>query len=1173
MQVLNDILKKDINRVIDGVIKADDSTHIFQEVEEYVLTKEISKYLEKLIDGYRTSIEKSITGEPYPYNGVWISGYFGSGKSHLLKVLSYLLENSVVDGKRLIDLFIPKVEDQFLRGNLQKIVKVPSKSILFNIDSQADAALSRDVNQILYIFEKVFNHMLGYSTERREIAEFERHLDEEGELELFKEKYLEINKVEWQKDRNKALGLGRQKLIKVLKDYRGLSEENAVQLIENYKSGESLSVESFVNRVKTWMDKQENKQFRLNFFIDEVGQFIANNTRLMLNLQTITETFATVCKGRVWIFVTGQEDLDSIVGDPEVKQTYDFTKILARFHHRVTLSSRDVEEVIQKRLLEKTEEGRGILGELYMKEKDSIRTIFSFRHGGKDIRFKDKNRFVQSYPFQAYQYNLLHEALNGLSVHNAFIGRHVARGERSMLEIFQDVSKKLQYKQLFTWATFDQMFEGIKNTLKTSLITAINTAEKELENKMAIRLLKILLLVKYVRDFMATSEHLKVLCIDKLDTDFVKLQEELQEALEILEQQTYIRRNGDIYEYLTNEEKDVEEEIKKTPVEISELRKFFDNAFYSEIVKSTKIRHQETDEDYSYKKAIDEEVSRGGGNSDLVIRLITPFHPLYSDTNRILQQAFTNNELLIFIEPEDNFNRELKLYFQTDTYTRQNLGTTSSVQIARIIQEKQTLNIERRNRLVEEFKKITGRSKMYVRDQLIDPSTNDPRERVGKGFQKLIAVSYPNLRMLKIHYTEDSLRKIIFSNDKSALYSEGGLPIEEAEKEMLNFIKRKEAQHERVTISDLLKTFMVAPYGWYVFAVICILAKLYMRNQLEIMEGTETKNRHEVYDMLRKNRGYENYTVKSVRDIEIGKIEALKEFYREYFPLKNIQAKTAKEVAIEFKNQWIKEVEDIERNYLSQKTTFPFVDKLSLITEKYRKYLNHEWEFIFEELDNLKDELLRDRNRVIDPIKTFLNGNAKRGWLNARDYIEHQRLNFPELGMDEEINTLLNYMENDEPYNNNLVKKINDLLLKIQKREKVLLEDIRKEAVYSINEMILEVKNIDGFEKLKEEKKREILESLTHLANTEIPSLSIFSVIRDRVETKGKKLLEDAKKQIRRYVGGHDINGDRYASREEKKIPFPKTALETRSDVNDYAEALRKHYYELIENNKKIKLE
>lgn len=85
---LNEIFEKPIDRPIEGVIKADDLDSLKLEVEEYVITNEVSKRLENFFDGYN---------EYKHANGVWYSGFFGSGKSHLLKMLSLLLENREIN--------------------------------------------------------------------------------------------------------------------------------------------------------------------------------------------------------------------------------------------------------------------------------------------------------------------------------------------------------------------------------------------------------------------------------------------------------------------------------------------------------------------------------------------------------------------------------------------------------------------------------------------------------------------------------------------------------------------------------------------------------------------------------------------------------------------------------------------------------------------------------------------------------------------------------------------------------------------------------------------------------------------------------------------------------------------------------------------------------------------
>lgn len=119
---LKEIFRKPLDRPIEGVIKADDDASLRIELDEYVITKEIEKRLEQFLDAY-TNYETA--------NGVWISGFFGSGKSHLLKMLALLLENKQVEGKSALDIFLDKCGDnEILRGDLKRAVAIPSRSLL-----------------------------------------------------------------------------------------------------------------------------------------------------------------------------------------------------------------------------------------------------------------------------------------------------------------------------------------------------------------------------------------------------------------------------------------------------------------------------------------------------------------------------------------------------------------------------------------------------------------------------------------------------------------------------------------------------------------------------------------------------------------------------------------------------------------------------------------------------------------------------------------------------------------------------------------------------------------------------------------------------------------------------------------------------------------------------------
>ena len=454
---LKTIFNKPVDRPIEGVIKADDEASLRLEIEEYVLTNEVEKRLESFLDAYN-----NYEGA----NGVWVSGFFGSGKSHLLKMLALLLENRQIDGASALDLFLPKCGDnEILRGDLKRAVAIPSKSILFNIDQKADVISKTQIDALLAVFVKVFDEMCGYYGKQGHIAQFERDLDSRGLYEQFKSAYESSAGRTWQKGREQAL-LEAKNIAKAYAQVTGGDEASAMGILDKYRSQYRVSIEDFAEQVHAYIERQ-SPDFRLNFFVDEVGQYIAENVKLMTNLQTIAESMATKCRGRAWVIVTAQEDMGTVVGEMGKQQGNDFSKIQARFANRMKLTSADVAEVIQKRLLMKTEEGVRLLSDIYHAQSNNFKTLFDFADGSQTYRnYQDREHFIHSYPFIPYQFALFQSAIQNLSQHSAFEGKHSSVGERSMLGVFQQVAIQIGDYELGQLASFDLMFEGIQTALK-----------------------------------------------------------------------------------------------------------------------------------------------------------------------------------------------------------------------------------------------------------------------------------------------------------------------------------------------------------------------------------------------------------------------------------------------------------------------------------------------------------------------------------------------------------------------------------------------------------------------------------------------------------------------------------------------------------------------------------
>ncbi len=659
MTKLRDIFEKPVDRAIEGVIKADDDASLRVEIEEYVLTNEIEKQLEKFLDAYN-NYETA--------NGVWISGFFGSGKSHLLKILALLLENRDVGGSPAYQLFKQKcAHNEILAADLRKAVAIPSRSILFNIDQKADVIIKEQVDALLSVFQKVFDEMCGYYGKQPHIAQFERDLDSRGMLGKFRTAYEAVAGKAWERGREQALLEGAN-VAKAYAQATGatLSEEQGI--LTRYRQDFRSSIEDFADKVKTYIDKQP-KGFRLNFFVDEVGQYIAGNVKLMTNLQTIAESLNTKCRGRAWIIVTAQQDMDSVIGDMSQRQENDFSKIQARFAKRMPLNSADVAEVIQKRLLKKTDGGIAELSELYHRESNNLRTLFDFADGSIQLKnFRDRDHFIHSYPFVPYQYDLFQMAIQNLSQHNAFEGKHSSVGERSMLGVFQEVAIRLADKPVGGVATFDQMFEGIRTALKSNVQQSILIAERNLDDEFATRILKALFLVKYIKGFKATPRNIAILMLDRFDADLTKHKRRVEEALGLLEQNTYIQRNGELFEFLTDEEKDVEQEIKTVGVDNDEIARVLEELVFDGVIKSRKLRHEASSHDYSYARYLDDRLL--GRDYELAINLVTPFHDHNGNIDAVKLRTMSKDELAAVLKANDRFIKDLIMYERTKKYVR-----------------------------------------------------------------------------------------------------------------------------------------------------------------------------------------------------------------------------------------------------------------------------------------------------------------------------------------------------------------------------------------------------------------------------------------------------------------------------------------------------------------------
>lgn len=996
---LHDIFEKDVTRPIDGVIKADDTTHLGSEVEEYVLTGEAEKALGHLLEAYTNYTNA---------NGVWISGFFGSGKSHMLKMLAHLLgdvEGQDFPRQEVSDSFKSKADDAFLKASLKKAEGIPAKSLLFNIDQKATLIAKDQSDALLKVFVKVFDESRGYFGNQGHVAKFERDLDERGLYVDFKAAYARIAGRDWIQGREQGV----LEEANVANAYVEVSGGEATNILAKYRSEYAVSIEDFSKDVVAWLAKQP-KGTRLNFFVDEVGQFIGGDTKLMLNLQTIAETLNTAAKGDAWVFVTSQEAIDKVIGDPTKQQANDFSKIQARFATRVSLTSADVEQVIRKRLLDKNAAGITELQTIHAQESGHFKTLFGFVDGAKTYQnYSSQDVFVGTYPFVNYQFPLFQASLIGLSEHNAFTGKHTAVGERSMLGVVQHVAKELDGADVGHLAPFDSLFAGIRDTVQSLTKKAIDVAESNLPEpdsevtKLAIRVLKALFLVKYVDGFRATPRNLTVLVYDRFGLDLQALTQNVKDALALLESQTYVQRNGDVYEYLTNEEQEIEAEIKGVDIDSSEVGKRLFDMLSQDVVKTNKYRYK-TGQDYPFGYRVDD-ISHGPQHP-LSVHFFTPAYA--HDIQTIRAHGTGLDEVRVVLEADTGLFGDLRLLLKTEKYVKQKQSAALTAVQQRILGAKAQQNLERRKELVERVRRAVGKSTLIVYTVDVESSSDIADTRVFDGLAALVTKAYPQLSLLGGKtYGEADIAKFVGAMAGGL----EGISVDTALTDAANEVYAIGVQQrvnigQMVTVKSLVEQFAGKPYGWDQGSLVVAIGYLFGSSRIAIEQSGNLLKRTEVQQVLKNSQQFANLKVGVQKSFDDKKVSAFRKFVTEFFDEGNTpkdQLELAHFGATKLKDQ---------RDRLQEARSaydYPFIAQLDPAIALLDAVVGKTDEWYLTEFTQ-SDELLETKEGVLDPIRGFLMGNQKAIYDDVRRLVRTAADNIAYLpkGAADAVESLLN---------------------------------------------------------------------------------------------------------------------------------------------------------------------
>ena len=469
MATVREVIQRDLGRQVEGVVKVFDRSALAAELREYVVTDKIEDELKRIFDTF-TQVSETLRrgGGARDVVGMWISGFFGSGKSHFAKVLGHLLQNDPLadgSGDSCHDAFVghlsdtPRGRDVRLRlGEVKLGTQV--RTIAFEIKSRQSLNNPNSVGEILL---SEFYRQTGLA-ENFVVARIEQRLQQRGTLDELANAYEAEFGDPWRsaKGRDDLLTV-RRRLAAVLPRVDPAEygdRPSAKNALGDMFRHEKITAEGIADELVAWVEAQPTTGGRVQhlvFVVDEMGAFIGDSTERISELNSLAEMIGNKSKGRVWLIVTSQQDLEKVVDRTNFQPAL-VGRLNARFDLKPHLISDEIDKVVAERILKKRPAQEPPLRALYHAHEGAIAQLADVR-ASRHLGTLSERTFVDCYPFLPHQIRLAQDIFEAIS------GFRISGGVRSMIAVVMEALQDVADEELGVIVSFDQVFDAVENDL------------------------------------------------------------------------------------------------------------------------------------------------------------------------------------------------------------------------------------------------------------------------------------------------------------------------------------------------------------------------------------------------------------------------------------------------------------------------------------------------------------------------------------------------------------------------------------------------------------------------------------------------------------------------------------------------------------------------------------
>ncbi len=814
-----DIFSEDIHRDIEEVVKVDalGEETLVEEIREYYPTPSIQEQMRRVLEAYWEAHQR-----PTADIGVWVSGFFGAGKSSFAKMLGILLESRKIGAEDAVALFTRRVTDDRIKVLLSQTKEhIPTHVVIFDI--LKDNIAGAEEHPVTTVMYKALLRSLGYAMEL-DLAELEVNLEERGELEAFERKFEEIYPGQRWREARRLVMMALNQASAVLHQLDPTTYPAADTWARTRPRAE-ITPRKLAERAVQLASARAGGQ-RVVFVVDEIGQYVARDVQRIGDLQGVIESFSLVGKGSIWLVATSQEKLEQVVNVFEDSRS-DLVRLQDRFAHKVFLEPSDIREVASHRVLAKNAPGEQALRSLYAERSGQLRSATQVA-AAITLPSTEEDAFVRLYPLLPYQVDLLISIVDGLRRGSQQL---MGGANRTIIKLAQQLlihpKVGLAEQPLGRLVTLDSVYELLTTSIPTELQQELDEIGRQIEHPLAAPVAKALVLVQFAGMVHATEENLAALLHPAADA--AGRLAEVREAVERLIEGRKVRRTEQGLKIQSPVERTWDEERDSRRASPGDRVRIIKSVLEELWGKGAQAPSHQLGGTRRFTAGL------SLGSEELVpgdvpfgVYLLDPATPA-AEQEREARAATQSDEgrVVWLVEPSDAAERAVIERFRSERMQSRGARTKDEEPLLR---EEGRRVAEATRRLLEEFGRALCRGRIFFRgnDRSPGPEASDPKAEARRVLAEAIQVIFHRFGDGDVRVQARDVEAILKSESLAGLpvcYSELGVVRtvddqprlvldDRAAGEIAAWIRRECDAGRAPSGRELERHFGGAPFGW-----------------------------------------------------------------------------------------------------------------------------------------------------------------------------------------------------------------------------------------------------------------------------------------------------------------------------------------------------------------------